>query len=515
MRAVVSPGGGVRIDGLSPLLFLPLEDLLHFGHPVPDELICTLFSRLTALLGDLHASSGSHGAVSPATVVLTQGGGASLLAARPGALAGCYAARLPHAPGLAGDLFSLGCTLHAAAAGGAPPFALRGDGTPPADVSALAAVPALSGRCGAVRDSVAFLLRAPVEALRLLQAGRLRAPVAHAAGYAPAQSTSSPPRAVAAGSLSFAEISEGIARASPPRAAPAPPPPPPAAAAATASPAPPPGRGKGGLTRSPPSAAAARRPAPAEQPPAAAEADAAAAEARLARLARLRRDASAEAAAEAALAAARIEAHAARRALAAAHGSSGGGVAAAAAAHGGGATRANGALPRSPQQGRGATGARGSPAGDAEPPPAATTPTILDARARRAAAKQMEEERALEAARVAAFQGRLALAARAKGLYDSTLAGGEGGGGGGAGGGSSVSSAGASSSLGEPPSQLPAPPFAGNSSPMPGPPAGTTSAAQMRAARLQAAQAEEERALQAARVAAHQERLALRQKHGR
>lgn len=495
MRVVVSPGGGVRIDGLSPLLFLPLEDLLHFGQPVPDELICTLFSRLTALLGDLHASSGSHGAVSPATVVLTQGGGASLLAARPGALAGCYAARLPHAPGLAGDLFSLGCTLHAAAAGGAPPFALRGDGTPPPDVSALAAVPALSGRCGAVRDSVAFLLRAPVEALRLLQAGRLRAPVAHAAGYAPAQSTSSPPRAVAAGSLSFAEISEGIARASPPRAAPAPPP----------------GRGKGGLTRSPPSAAAARRPAPAEQPPAAAEVDAAAAEARLARLARLRRDASAEAAAEAALAAARVEAHAARRALAAAHGGSGGGVAAAAAAHGGGATRATGALPRSPQQGRGAAGARGSPAGDAEPPPAATTPTLLDARARRAAAKQAEEERALEAARVAAFQGRLALAARAKGLYDSTLAGGEGGGGGGAGGGSSVSSAGASSSLGEPP----APPFAGNSSPLPGPPAGATSAAQMRAARLQAAQAEEERALQAARVAAHQERLALRQKHGR
>jgi len=41
------------------------------------------------------------------------------------------------------------------------------------------------------------------------------------------------------------------------------------------------------------------------------------------------------------------------------------------------------------------------------------------------------------------------------------------------------------------------------------------SAAQLRAARLQAAQAEEERVLQAARVLAHQERLALRQKHGR
>jgi len=462
MRAVVSSSGAVKIEGLATLLFTPLADLCAHGFPVPDELLCALFCRLTVLLSELHSASGvAHGAVSPSTVLLTQGGGASLLA-RPFAppRRTCYTSPAPHAPGLSGDLFALGCTLHAAAAGGEAPYLVHDDGvlyTPGGGA------PELPHRSGAVREAVGFLLRAPQEALKLLQSGRLRTPTPHADTYAPAlwpeesperlqQHAGAPSSASALASLTIEEIGEGLARASPPRGS--------GGGGAPASPAPVPGRGKA-LARSSPSAIEVRRqpapaPAPAAEPPSA-EAEAAATEARLARLARLRRDANAGAAAaqEAALAAARLEAFAARRALQAAHvgdggggGGGGGGSAAAAPPPPMPPGRAPGALPRSPQQQRPAATGWGSPrvseavsaAAPPQPPPPASTPTLLDARARRAAARQAEEERALEAARVAAFQGRVALAARAKELFDSSLAAevqgrGAGGGGGGGGGG--------------------------------------------------------------------------------
>ena len=47
----VLPTGTLKLPFLHPLLFLPLSDLLHLSRasPLPEELICALFTRLTSL----------------------------------------------------------------------------------------------------------------------------------------------------------------------------------------------------------------------------------------------------------------------------------------------------------------------------------------------------------------------------------------------------------------------------------------------------------------------------------
>jgi hypothetical protein len=143
-----------------------------------------------------------------------------------------------------------------------------------------------------------------------------------------------------------------------------------------------------------------------------------------------------------------------------------------------------------------------------------TTPSssaILQLRAAKLEKRRAEEEAALGAARVAAFQGRLALAAKAKDQYSgsdapsslphsavsstasSVISDGSAGGGGG---------------RRDTPSPLVFPPPPPSAPPLSGP----SLASQLRAERLRKATEEEEEQLRKARVVAHNERLLLKQK---